>query len=276
MNKHSFNQDWKCNGQPVTLPHDAMIHETRSKDAPGGSGHAYFPGGVYTYEKQFEVSAEQTGKPMLLHFEGAYRNAAVTVNGQEAGGCAYGYIPFTVELTNLVHAGENTVSVRVDNSQLPNSRWYSGSGIYRPVWLITAEEDHIVFEGVKVDTVSINPARIRVRTEIAGRGDIAIEIKDAQGKTMAEGQGADVTLDIRNAQLWSAEMPTLYTAHVTLKKDGKPMDEETVSFGIRQITWSNQGLFINGENTLLRGGCIHHDNGIIGAATYNESEFRRA
>ncbi len=276
MKRQSFNENWLCNGQPVTLPHDAMIHEKRQPDAPGGSGHAYFPGGVYTYEKQFEVSAEQASKPMLLYFEGTYRNAAVIVNGQEAGGCAYGYIPFTVDIAKLVHAGENTVSVRVDNSQLPNSRWYSGSGIYRPVWLVTAEEDHIAFEGVKVDTVSINPARIRVRTEIAGSDDVAIEIKDAQGRTVAEGQGADVTLDIRNAQLWSAEMPTLYTAHVTLKKDGKPVDEENVSFGIRQITWSNQGLFINGENTLLRGGCIHHDNGILGAATYDESEFRRA
>ena len=147
-----------------------------------------------------------------------------------------------MDITKLIHAGENTVSVQVDNSQLPNSRWYSGSGIYRPVWLLTAEEDHIAFEGVKVDTVSINPAKIRVRTEIAGRGDIAIEIKDAQGKIVAEGQGADVRLDIRNGKLWSAETPNLYTAHVTLRKDGKPVDEETVSFGIRQITWSNQGL----------------------------------
>lgn len=276
MKKQSFNADWLCNGKPVTLPHDAMIHEVRSKDAPGGSGHAYFPGGVYIYEKQFEVSAEQAGKPMLLHFEGAYRNTVVTVNGLEAGGCAYGYIPFTADITKLVHVGENTVSVRVDNSQLPNSRWYSGSGIYRPVWLVTAEEDHIAFEGVKVDTVSISPAKIRVRTEIAGSGDVAIEIKDAQGRTVAEDQGADVTLVIRNGKLWSAETPALYTAHVTLKKAGKPVDEETISFGIRQITWSNQGLFVNGESILLRGGCVHHDNGILGAATYDESEYRRA
>ena len=123
MKKQAFNTGWTCNGQPVTLPHDAMIHEQRDAKAPGGSGHAYFPGGVYTYEKTFTVSAEQAGKPMLLHFEGVYRNAAVTVNGQEAGGCAYGYIPFTVDLTELVHEGENTVSVRADNSQLPNSRW---------------------------------------------------------------------------------------------------------------------------------------------------------
>jgi len=135
---------------------------------------------VPQYEKAFSVEEKQAGKPMLLHFEGAYRNAAVTVNGQEAGGCAYGYIPFTVDITKLVHAGENTVSVRVDNSQLPNSRWYSGSGIYRPVWLLTAEEDYIAFEGVKVDTVSINPAKIRVRTEIVGSGEIGGTTGDIQ------------------------------------------------------------------------------------------------
>lgn len=267
---------WTCNGMQVTLPHDAMIHEKRKADAPGGSGHAFFPGGVYVYEKAFSVEEEQAGRPMLLHFEGAYRNTTVTVNGLEAGGCAYGYIPFTVDITKLVHVGENMVSVRVDNSRLPNSRWYSGSGIYRPVWLLTAEEDHIAFEGVKVDTVSLDPAKVRVRTETAGSGEVFVEIRNAQGKTIAEGQGRDITLDIRNAQLWSAETPVLYTARVVLKKDGRPMDEETVSFGIRQVTWSKQGLFVNGENTLLRGGCIHHDNGILGAATYDESEYRRA
>ena len=276
MRKIDFGRNWTCNGQPVTLPYDAMIHEARTADAPGGSGHAYFPGRVYTYEKTFSVDAEQVDKPMLLHFEGVYRNSTVTVNGQEAGGCAYGYIPFTVNMTKLVHAGENMVSVRVDNSQLPNSRWYSGSGIYRPVWLLTAEEDHIAFEGVKVDILSITPTQIRVRTEIVGSGEIAVEIRDAQGKTAAEGSGADATLDIRNAKLWSADAPYLYTAHVTLKKDGKPIDEESVFFGIRQITWSNQGLFVNGKSTLLQGGCIHHDNGILGAATYDESEYRRA
>ena len=281
MNRQSFNAGWfllRDNGArtAVTLPHDAMIHETRSKDAPGGSGHAYFPGGVYTYEKIFVVSADQVGKPMLLHFEGAYRNSAVTVNGQEAECCAYGYIPFAVDMTELVHEGENTVSVRVDNSQLPNSRWYSGSGIYRPVWLLTGEADHIVFEGVKVDTVSIDPAKIRVRTEIAGSGDVSVEIRDASGKTVAEERGTDITLDIRDAQLWSAETPYLYTAHVTLKKDGRLVDEEAVSFGIRQITWSSKGLFVNGQETLLRGGCIHHDSGILGAATYDENEWRRA
>ncbi|MBQ8160816.1 MAG: DUF4982 domain-containing protein [Clostridia bacterium] len=275
MKKQAFHTGWTCNGQPVTLPHDAMIHESRSKDAPGGSGHAYFPGGVYTYEKTFRVDAEEAGNPMLLHFEGAYRHSTVTVNGKEAGHCAYGYIPFIVDVTDLVREGENTVSVRVDNSQLPNSRWYTGSGIYRPVWLLTGEKDHIAFEGVKVATLSLSPARIRVRTEIAGSGDVSVEILDAAGKSKAKGKGADVTLDIPAVHLWSADQPYLYTARVTLKKDGQAADEETVAFGIRQVTWSSKGLFVNGQETLLRGGCIHHDSGILGAATFDESEWRR-
>lgn len=276
MKKQAFNTLWHLGEKSITLPHDAMIHEPRSKDAPGGSGHAYFPGGIYIYEKTFTVPEEALGKPMLIHFEGAYRHTTVTVNGQEASSCAYGYIPFTADVTNLVQAGENHLSVRVDNSLLPNSRWYSGSGIYRPVWLVTGEKDHIAFEGVRVDTVSIAPACIRVRTQVEGSGEIEVEILDPEGKPVALGKGEDVTLDIRSAKLWSAETPCLYTAHVTLKKDGRAVDTDSVSFGIREVTWNAQGLMVNGKPTLLRGGCIHHDSGILGAATYDESEWRRA
>ncbi|MGX8688880.1 MAG: glycoside hydrolase family 2 protein, partial [bacterium] len=243
---------------------------------PGGSGHAYFPGGIYEYEKTFEVTEDQAGKPMLLYFEGVYRNASVIVNGKEAGGCAYGYIPFAADLTDLVHAGENTVKVTADNSELPNSRWYSGSGIYRPVWLVTSEKDHICFEGVRVDTLSINPARIRIRTEIEGEGTVQVSVLDAEGNKAAQGNGCDIILEIPGALLWSDESPYLYRAQVSLIKDGAAVDEETVSFGIRLISWSSQGLFINGKETLLRGGCIHHDGGILGAACYDESEYRRA
>ena len=276
MKKQSFNRNWTLKGKSVTLPHDAMIHEERSADAPGGSGHAYFPGGIYEYEKSFEIGKDQLGKPVLLHFEGVYRNASVSVNGKEAASCAYGYIPFTADLTDLVREGENTVTVRADNSQLPNSRWYSGSGIYRPVWLLTSEKDHICFEGVRVDTLSVNPARIRIRTRTEGEGQVQVSVLDAQGNMAAEGKGCDVILEIPEASLWSDENPYLYRARVSLIKDGAPVDEETVSFGIRLISWSSRGLYINGKETLLRGGCIHHDQGILGAACYDESEYRRA
>ena len=133
MKKISFNNNWTCNGKAVTLPHDAQILEKRRADASDG-GHGYFPGGVYTYEKAFTAPADWVDKKVLVEFEGVYKNSTVSLNGKQIGGHKYGYTTFTVELTGLNYGGENTLTVVADNSQLPNSRWYSGSGIYRPVW----------------------------------------------------------------------------------------------------------------------------------------------
>lgn len=276
MKKQSFNTGWTCNGKPVTLPHDAMIHEQRTADAVGGSAHGFFPGGVYTYEKTFPAPAEWEGKHVLFRFEGVYKNSTVSINGKTAGGRPYGYIPFEVCADGLLnYGGENTITVTADNSQLPNSRWYTGSGIYRPVSVIVGGPDRIEWQGVRITTLSWQPARIRVDTKIAGSGEIKVEIMDTADAVIASGTGASVELDIPDAKLWSDETPDLYTAHVTLSKDGMVVDEVTETFGIRFIEWSPKGLFVNGKETLLRGGCFHHDNGILGAATYEESEDRR-
>lgn len=266
MKKICFNDNWRCNGQPVTLPHDAQIVEMRSGDASNG-GHGYFPGGVYTYEKTFTAPAEWAGKKVLLEFEGVYKNSTVSLNGKGIGGHQYGYTTFTVELTGLSYGRENTLTVAVDNSRLPNSRWYTGSGIYRPVWLYVGADNRIEYQGVKITTVSIEPARIRVETRATG--PVSVEILDGD-TVVASGNGADCSLEIPNASLWSGETPYLYTAKVTCGED--TVEEK---FGIRKIEWSTKGLFINGKKTLLRGGCVHHDNGILGAATYDESEWRR-
>lgn len=264
MKKFDFNQSWHCNGTPVTLPHDAMITEKRTAQASGG-GHGYFPGGVYTYEKNFTVPAEWTGKKVIIEFEGVYRNCTVSLNGREIGGHKYGYTTFALPLENLNYGRENKITVVVDNSKLPNSRWYTGSGIYRPVWLYVGGEQRIEYRGVKITTVSINPAVVRV--EVNATAEAKVEILD--GKTVvASGKPGEIT--IPNAKLWSDESPKLYTCRVMV---GSDVVEE--KFGIREIKWSNKGLFINGKETLLRGGCIHHDNGILGAATYDESEWRR-
>lgn len=266
MKKISFNNNWTCNGKAVTLPHDAQILETRSPDASDG-GHGYFPGGVYTYEKTFTAPADWEGKKVLVEFEGVYKNSTVSLNGKQIGGHKYGYTTFTVELTGLNYGGENTLTVVADNSQLPNSRWYSGSGIYRPVWLHIGGDARIEYQGVKITTLSIDPARIKVETEATG--DVSVEILEGE-TVVATGSGAACELEIPNARLWSDETPNLYTARVTC---GSDVVEE--KFGIRKIEWSPKGLFINGRKTLLRGGCVHHDNGILGAATYDESEWRR-
>ena len=272
----SFNTGWICNGKPVTLPHDAMIHEQRTADAVGGSAHGFFPGGVYTYEKTFTAPAEWEGKHVLFRFEGVYKNSSVSINGKTAGGRPYGYIPFEVCADALLnYGGENTITVTADNSQLPNSRWYTGSGIYRPVSVVVGGPDRIEWQGVRVTTLSWQPARIRVDTKIQGSGEIKVEIINAAGAVVAAANGISIELEIPDAKLWSDETPNLYTAHVTLSKDGVAVDEVKETFGIRFIEWSPKGLFVNGKETLLRGGCFHHDNGILGAATYEESEDRR-
>lgn len=266
MKKQQFCDNWTCNGTPVTLPHDAQILEKRRADASDG-GHGYFPGGIYTYEKTFTAPADWEGKKVLVEFEGVYKNSMVSLNGKRIGGHKYGYTTFTVELTGLNYGGENTLTVVADNSQLPNSRWYSGSGIYRPVWLHIGGDARIEYQGVKITTLSIDPARIKVETEATG--DVAVEILEGE-TVVATGSGAACELEIPNARLWSDETPNLYTARVTCGSD-----VVEVKFGIRKIEWSPKGLLINGKKTLLRGGCVHHDNGILGAATYDESEWRR-
>lgn len=266
MKKLSFNRDWICNGKAVTLPHDAQILEQRSPEASDGA-HGYYPGGIYTYEKTFTAPKEWEGKKVLVEFEGIYRNSTVSLNNQVIGGHRYGYTTFAVELKGLHYGAENTLTVVADNSQLPNSRWYTGSGIYRPVWLYVGEETSIAYQGVKVTTLSLSPAKVQVET--VATGAVQVEILEAD-KVVASGSGAVCELEIPRAKLWSAEAPHLYTARVTC---GEDVVEE--KFGIRQISFSNKGLFINGKQTLLRGGCVHHDNGILGAATYDESEWRR-
>lgn len=280
MNAQPFNHNWQfwkqgcTDQQTVTLPHDAMIHEQRQPNGAGGSAHGFFPGGIYVYEKTFTAPAEWADKTVSIEFEGVYRNATVAINGKNAGGRAYGYVPFRICADGLLnYGGENTITVTVDNSGLPNSRWYTGSGIYRPVNLIVGNKTHIDWQGVQIFTISYNPAKIRVDAK-ATDGEIAVKILDG-GKVVASGTGASVELDIPDAKLWSDETPYLYTCHVTLADHGQVVDEVTEKFGIRRVEWSPRGLFINGKETLLRGGCYHHDNGILGAAAFDKSEERR-
>lgn len=270
MRKQDFNHGWRfskkgfSNAVTVTLPHDAQIAEKRSKEVSDG-GHGYFPGGVYTYEKTFTAPAAWEGKKVLIEFEGVYKNCTVSLNGKEIGGHKYGYTTFTLPLENLNYGGENTLTVVADNSRLPNSRWYTGSGIYRPVWLYVGDEKRIEYRGVKITTVSIHPAVVRV--EVNATAEANVEILD--GETVVA-SGVPGEIAVPDAKLWSDEVPNLYTCRVRV---GEDVVEE--KFGIREIKWSNKGLFINGQETLLRGGCVHHDSGILGAATYDESEWRR-
>ena len=259
---------------PVLLPHDATQCLDRAPDAPSGSGGAYYPGGCFTYTKAFEAPEAWRGRYASLLFEGVYPLCRVLLNGEEIGGCAYGYSQFEVELTGLRYGQINEVTVIADNSETPNSRWYQGAGIYRPVWLLTGGAARILRDGVRVTTLSYDPAEIRVDTAHTGGGRIAVEILDGKS-AVARGEGESVRLSVPDAKLWDAEHPHLYTCRVTLTDGGGVLDEAETAFGIRKIEFSADGLFINGRETLLRGGCIHSDSGILGSRTFDESEWRR-
>ncbi|MDR0375561.1 MAG: DUF4982 domain-containing protein [Treponema sp.] len=263
----------------VDLPHDAMIHEKRDSQSPSGSAGAFFPGGVYEYEKTFFVPEDWAEKSVSFRFEGVYKNSTVYINGREIGGCAYGYSQFYVYAKDALDYGrENTVKVIARNDDQPNSRWYTGSGIYRPVWLLLSGKSHIDIDGVKVSTISYSPAKIKVDTAHTGGDTVRVEILD-NGKPVIDGIALDskksVEIEIPNAKLWNDEIPELYQCHVTLLENNVVVDEVMETFGIRLVEWSAKGLFINGRETLLRGGCVHHDNGILGACSYAKSEERR-
>lgn len=274
-----FNEGWLFSKEgggiqkAVTLPHDAMLFEGRRADNPSGGACACFGGGVYRYEKRFMAPKEWKDGIVQVYFEGAYQKSTVLLNGNPAGGCSYGYSAFLVSLEGLLYGEENLLTVIVENDKMPNSRWYTGSGIYRPVRLLIGKKQHIKWQGVKIQTLSYAPAKIRVQTEHTG-GDVEAEILYG-GKIAAEAKGEDVEIQIPDAKLWSAKEPNLYQCRVTLKDGGEIKDQVVENFGIRVIEYSSQGLFINGEETLLKGGCVHHDNGILGAKSFAESEWRR-
>lgn len=295
MEKQLFHDGWTCRkkgdsqAMPVLLPHDAMIHEIRSSKAAGGGAHAYFPGGVYIYEKRFMVPEEWKEKHMMLEFEGVYRNCSVALNGKELKTHKYGYTPFTVDLDRQVKYGqENVLTVMVDNSEMPNSRWYSGSGIYRPVHLYLGETTHIAHQGVRIQTLSISPAKIKIEVDIEATSEtlpdhlqLEIRIKNHDNREILKSRKElqnlkeSMELEIPGASLWEEDHPYLYTCEVRLIQEQKILDEAEELFGIREISWSPKGLFVNGKEVLLRGGCVHHDNGILGAATWEKSEERR-
>lgn len=251
---------------PVNLPHDAMILEKRSGTCRNGVNSGYFPGGKYTYEKVFEIEEENVGKSILLHFEGVYQNCTVLVNGQKTGSHKYGYSEFDVDISDAVHTGSNMVTVHVDNSLEPNCRWFSGSGIYRPVQLLIRDQVHI--KTVHIETVSIAPARIKVDVVTTAETPVTVEIYDGDALVAS---GVPGVITIPNAKLWSAETPNLYTCAVKTDKD-----ERRLTFGTRELKWSAKtGLLVNGQRVLLRGGCIHHDHGVLGACEFYDAVERR-
>ena len=270
MKKERLNQKWLFwkDGQEelkrcVQLPHDAMILERRDPACPNGTATGFLPGGKYFYETTIFGKPEWNGQRFMIEFEGIYMDSTVLLNGEVVGGRLYGYSHFFVDLTGKLKIGEdNILRVIADNSACPNSRWYSGSGIYRPVNIWVGPENGIEPESVRITTESIDPAVIRVQSPKP-------VVATVEG---IKGEGTDFTLTIQNARLWSAETPNLYTAHITCGDDS-----EDIRFGIRTLRWdARKGFQVNGQTVKLRGGCVHHDHGILGAASWDKAEYRRA
>ncbi len=284
MRKIDFNTEWTCkclsrggDEQPVTLPHDAMLLEPRSQESQGEGNIGWFLGGDYEYRKSFQAPKEWADKKVLIEFEAVYRNAEVYLNGEKAAFRPYGYTNFYVDTTGFLRYGaENEVRVIARNADQPNSRWYSGSGIYRPVYLHVGDKLHIPVNGVRVRTVSIQPALIEVKVRTSAPGPVRVEILDGEKvvKT-ATAEAADnvalARIELDPAQLWSCETPHLYTCRASFAQD-----TASTTFGVRLLEWTPEhGLTINGQRVILRGACVHHDNGVLGACAFPEAEARK-
>ena len=262
-----FWSDSKPEKKVVSLPHDAMLSERRDPLLKDGSATGYFPGGVYHYEKAFNAPPSWLESHVVLHFDGVYRHSEILLNGKKIAFHANGYTPFDVCLDGALRSGENCLQVNVDNSSVPHSRWYSGAGIYRPVRLTIQPREHV--RSVRITTLSTRPARIAV--DIAHNGSKASTEIYLGDCLVAGAEGDHAEMIIPDARLWSADHPDLYRAVVRVGED-----QQETEFGIRDIHWSSsEGLLVNGERVLLKGGCLHHDNGILGAAEYEEAAFRR-
>ncbi len=283
MKRTDFNQSWFCRcltreggAYPVTLPHDAMRCEPRTNDSTGEGNTGWYIGGDYEYTKRFPVPAQWQGQSVLLEFEGVYRNAEVWLNGEKAAFRPYGYTNFYVDIAPFLrYDEENEVRVIARNADQPNSRWYPGTGIYRPVWLYLGEEGHIPVNGVRVRTVNHRTGEVEVSVRTSRPGEVHVDILDGNNivtsisGTSNDGQ-AVFDLTIPNVKLWDCNIPNLYICRVSF---GEDIVEET--FGVRTLAWGKDGLTINGERVILRGACIHHDNGLLGACSFPEAEARR-
>jgi len=286
----------------LDLPHDWSIEDIPGTNSPFDStaiwriDGGYLTGGTGWYRKTFEVPKDWSGKKLSVYFEGVYMNSDVWLNGTHLGNHPYGYTAFEFEITELVKTGEkNVLAVQVKNEGR-NSRWYSGSGIYRHVWLKVTEPVHVKTWGTFITTpdVSAEKATINIETQIKnGTSEncsvqIVTKIMNGSGKEIAKtkssqqiNSASEVTdkqvIQIESPELWSTETPNLYTAVIEIRNEnGKLLDVVEETFGIRTLEFSvEKGFLLNGIPTLLKGGCMHHDNGPLGAAAYDRAEERR-
>lgn len=288
--------DWRS----VTAPHDWSIMDKADGSPPfesaaaGGQDYGYLPGGVGWYRRHFTLNEAEASRVVRLNFEAVYMDAEIWLNGEKIDGHRYGYTAFSLDLTGKVRAGDNVVAVRV-NSANPSSRWYSGSGIIRPVTLEVLDPVHIDPDSVFVTTPVASPGRgevvaratVRNRSAASKTLDIVSQVVAADGRIVARtsqpaglAAGAEAsltaTLAFDRPALWSPATPSLYTLVQQVRVDGAVVDERRTRFGVRTVTMdATNGLLLNGEPVELRGGNIHHDNYMLGAAGVPDADRRK-
>lgn len=268
---------WTCRhlgdtapGKPVILPHDAMLAEPRTDLSAGGTNTGWYEGYDYEYRRTLTVPENELADTHILEFEGVYHNAEVWLNGQKAAFRPYGYTNFYVDCAPYLHAGENELRVIARNADQPNSRWYSGAGIYRPVQLWTAKGAYITLNGVKIRTLSLDPAVVEVRVKTTAPGTVRLMVDDLPAVQQESDGKAVFTLTLDNARLWTPETPNLYTCRVSFADD-----KVTETFGVRKVEWGTDGFLLNGKRYIIQGACIHHDNGLLGAVCDPDAVARK-
>lgn len=311
MRKYNFDLEWDFSyssgisykdekgakfKEKVNLPHDFSIGLERTAMAAANEAGGFFLGGIGTYEKEFNITNEQKGKEFLLVIEGAYMNSEVYINGNLVILHPYGYTEFHVRLTPWIKYGQtNKIKIVVNNNAMPNSRWYSGSGLYRHVWLMESESIYLAPWSVAITTPVVTKefAMVNIETTISNelkeekQVTVVTALFDKVGKEVASNisEVLLVTVNetkvkqeikVESPKLWSLESPNLYEAITQVKCGDVLVDEIKTTFGIRTISFSTEkGFQLNGEKIKLKGGCVHHDNGLIGACAFDYAEERK-
>lgn len=281
--QHFGDSSWRT----LSLPHDWSIEGEFNEKNPAGVGGGALPGGIGWYRKSFLLAPDDSSKRIAIQFDGIYLNSEVWINGQSVGKRPNGYISFEYDITPFVKFGQqNIITVKVDNSKQPNSRWYSGSGIYRDVRLVKTSKVYVGYNGIFIRTPTVTPATASVQITTTVKNDLLEDktivlvtgIYDPQGKLVKEVESyhtvkarevidVDQSLDVLQPERWSVHSPKLYKTKTKIVIDGDVVDDYETVFGIRNFEFdSKKGFTLNGESLKIKGVCLHHDLGCLGAA----------
>lgn len=299
----NFNKDWKFSltnadsyavdvddsaWSQIDLPHDFSIIQNFTTSGEAESG--FLPGGTGWYRKTFTLTEADSNKVITINFDGVYSDSYVYVNGNFVGENHYGYNNFSFDITKYLKVGENVIAVKAVND-IPTSRWYSGSGIYRDVTLIVTDKVHVDLNGTQIATN--NSGKINFSADILNESDSSVDVT-VKNNVYAKGSDTSVAnssesvsvssnssvkcsmeLNVSDPKIWGIDSPNLYTMVTTLYVDGKIVDEYSTDFGFREFSFDSNGFHLNGENVKLNGVCLHHDQGALGSAAYYDAMYRQ-